>query len=50
MSPIVDNVLVEANPRLQLFLEQINFVEETGCEAKGVDQRSAAECGGSRTG
>jgi hypothetical protein len=37
VSSIVDNIFIEADPGLELFLQQIDFVEETGCTAKGID-------------
>ena len=35
MVSIVNNKFVEANSRPELVLQQIDFVEETGCTAKG---------------
>lgn len=50
MPSIVNNVFIEADPRPQLFLQQIDFVEEPGCTAKGVGQSWAIEREVSRTG
>jgi hypothetical protein len=45
MFSIVDNVFVEADSRLQLFLQQIDLVEETGCRQKAVGEKWTLEAG-----
>ena len=37
---IVNNIFVEADPRLQLVLQQVDFVEETGHTAETIGKKN----------
>jgi hypothetical protein len=39
MLSVVDDVFVKADSRLQLFLQQIDLVQETGCRPKAIGEK-----------